>query len=76
MKVLLKILKWMSISLLFLVLGIVGYGWYQAKNFDTTTLPARYGKVATELFLGGGDGQPLLVGLGGAEGGNAWASGH
>lgn len=73
MKILLKIIKWMLISLLSIIVGVVGYGWYQAKTFDTITLPADYGKVATELFLGEGTGQPLLVGLGGAEGGNAWA---
>ncbi len=76
MNMLLKILKWASISLLSIILGVVAYGWYQARSFDTSTLPANYGKVATELFLGEGAGQPLLVGLGGAEGGNAWASRH
>lgn len=74
MKILRKIIKWMLISLLSIIVGVVGYGWYQAKSFDTITLPADYGKVATEVFLGEGTGQPLLVGLGGAEGGNAWAS--
>ena len=76
MKMLLKILKWIFITLLSIILGVVAYGWYQARSFDTTTLPANYGKVATELFLGAGTAQPLLVGLGGAEGGNAWASRH
>lgn len=72
----LKLFKWMSISILVVVLAVVGYGWYKAKSFDTTTLPANYGKVSTQLFLGQGSRQPLLVGLGGAEGGNAWASRH
>jgi dienelactone hydrolase len=31
-------------------------------------------KVETILYLGTGDNQPLVVGLGGSEGGNAWAS--
>lgn len=30
--------------------------------------------VDTELFVGPGNNQPLIVGLGGSEGGNAWAS--
>lgn len=76
MKMLVKILKWASISLLVLIVGVVGYGWYQAKSFDTTTLPANYGKVATKLYLGEGVRQPLLVGLGSAEGGNAWTRRH
>lgn len=76
MKILLKIFKWTSISLSAAVLAAGGYGWYQARSFDTTTLPANYGKVATQLCLGRGSQQPLLVGLGGAEGGNAWASRH
>jgi esterase/lipase len=35
-------------------------------------LPENYGKVVTELYLGDGENQPLIVGLGGSEGGNAW----
>jgi pimeloyl-ACP methyl ester carboxylesterase len=76
MRIVLKFFKWMSISVVVVVLAVVGYGWYKAKSFDTTTLPANYGKVATQLYLGQGTQQPLLVGLGGAEGGNAWASRH
>lgn len=30
----------------------------------------------SRLYLGNGDKQPLIVGLGGSEGGNAWASNH
>ncbi|MEQ8364517.1 MAG: acyl-CoA thioester hydrolase/BAAT C-terminal domain-containing protein [Cyclobacteriaceae bacterium] len=37
-------------------------------------VPENYGKVETILYLGEGDNQPLLVGLGGSEGGNAWTS--
>lgn len=33
-------------------------------------------QVDAELFLGKGKKQPLIVGLGGSEGGNAWASDH
>ncbi|MDN5924608.1 MAG: hypothetical protein L0H70_06360 [Xanthomonadales bacterium] len=39
-------------------------------------LPEGYGKVSSKLYLGKGANQPLLVGLGGAEGGNAWAGEH
>lgn len=37
-------------------------------------LPENHGKVQAQLFLGDGDNQPLLVALGGSEGGNAWAA--
>lgn len=39
-------------------------------------LPERHGQVESKLFLGKGSNQPLIVGLGGSEGGNAWASDH
>lgn len=32
--------------------------------------------IESVLYLGKGKNQPLIVGLGGSEGGNAWASGH
>lgn len=32
--------------------------------------------IESVLYLGEGDSQPLIVGLGGSEGGNAWASDH
>lgn len=32
--------------------------------------------VESKLYLGTGDNQPLIVGLGGSEGGNAWTSDH
>lgn len=37
-------------------------------------LPENHGKVSSELYLGEGKKQPLVVGLGGSEGGNAWTS--
>ncbi len=36
--------------------------------------PEHYGQVESELYLGKGEHQPLIVGLGGSEGGNAWTS--
>jgi dienelactone hydrolase len=41
---------------------------------DTEALPKNHGRVNTRLYLGDGERQPLLVGFGGAEGGNAWTS--
>jgi pimeloyl-ACP methyl ester carboxylesterase len=49
------------------------FGWVVAR-FDPTTLPPRHGQVDVELFVRDGGKHPLLVGLGGGEGGNAWAS--
>lgn len=61
--------------LLAILLAIVAYSYYRVETFDETTLPANYGQVESELFIGAESG-PLIVGLGGAEGGNAWASDH
>ncbi|WP_166211855.1 acyl-CoA thioester hydrolase/BAAT C-terminal domain-containing protein [Cognatiluteimonas telluris] len=76
MRVVLKLLKWIFLGIATLVLAVTGYSVYQSRTFDTATLPANYGRVATRMYLGAGQRQPLLVGLGGAEGGNAWASDH
>lgn len=45
-----------------------------ALGCGTSELPERYGKTDARLYLGEGNHQPLLVGLGGSEGGNAWDS--
>lgn len=69
--------KWMAVLLALVLtgaLGVFAYGYYQVIRFDTETLPAHHGQVRTELFLGEGVDQVLIVGLGGSEGGNAWAS--
>jgi dienelactone hydrolase len=58
------------------LLGLAGYGYWRVASFDTTTLPERHGKLDVELFAREGHDQPLVVGFGGAEGGNAWASDH
>lgn len=69
-----KIAKWTGLTLFALFTIAIGYYAYLVMSFDTETLPDKYGAVQTELFMGEGRNQPLLVGLGGAEGGNAWAS--
>nr|WP_284698541.1 alpha/beta fold hydrolase [Thermomonas mangrovi] len=48
--------------------------WWVVYSFDTETLPPRHGQVDAELFVREGGTRPLLVGLGGSEGGNPWAS--
>lgn len=76
MKILFKVMKWIVISVLAIVILLFAYTFYVVKSFDTETLPINHGKVNTELFVGKGEKQPLIVGLGGSEGGNAWASDH
>jgi pimeloyl-ACP methyl ester carboxylesterase len=58
-----------------LVLLLGGWTWWRIASFDPTTPPARQGQVDARLFAhGDGAKHPLLVGLGGSEGGNAWAT--
>ncbi|MCB1640165.1 MAG: hypothetical protein KDI37_00405 [Xanthomonadales bacterium] len=56
---------------------LAAYAAWIVLRFDTEHLPPRYGEVDAQLFLPDQEGEsprPLLVLLGGAEGGNAWAS--
>lgn len=76
MKIFFKVMKWIVISILTIVILLFTYTFYVVKSFDTETLPINHGKVNAELFVGKGEKQPLIVGLGGSEGGNAWASDH
>lgn len=69
-----RLIKWaMSIAAALAVL-LVAYMWWVVARFDTHTLPARHGQVDVELFARDGAKRPLIVGLGGGEGGNAWAA--
>ncbi len=53
---------------------LAAYMWWVVARFDTRTLPARHGQVDAQLFARDGAKRPLIVGLGGGEGGNAWAT--
>lgn len=68
--------RWMlraALALLLAVIALVAYAIWIVESFDTETLPPRYGQVDARLYAGEGDQrQPLIVGLGGSEGGNAW----
>ncbi|MCB1561473.1 MAG: hypothetical protein KDI75_10345 [Xanthomonadales bacterium] len=68
----LRIIKWGLLAILALLLLLVAYGWWVVASFDTGTLPERHGRVDATLFARDGEPQPLIVGLGGGEGGNAW----
>lgn len=65
--------KWLLIGIVVLALLLVAYIKWTVAHFDTKNLPARHGQVDTQLFAREGARRPLLVGLGGSEGGNAWA---
>ena len=69
-----RIAKWSFGLLAAMVLLLAAYMWWVVARFDTNTLPARHGQVDAELFARDGAKKPLLVGLGGGEGGNAWAT--
>lgn len=65
-------LKWLLVSIpvvLLILLGVALYPWW---SFDTETLPPNHGQVQTELYLGDGKSQPLIVAFGGSGGGNPW----
>ena len=70
----LRFVKWTLGIAVGLVLLLAVYMWWVVESFDTKTLPPRHGQVDVELFAREGGKRPLLVGLGGGEGGNAWAS--
>ena len=71
--------RWLRNILALSVLSVAllaAYMWWVVARFDRVSLPANHGKVATELFVKATGTYPLIVGLGGAEGGNSWASGR
>jgi pimeloyl-ACP methyl ester carboxylesterase len=68
----LRSLKWTALVTLSLVALALAVYAYAVISFDTETLPERYGQVGTVLYAGEQGNQALIVGLGGAEGGNAW----
>ncbi|MFC0679351.1 alpha/beta hydrolase family protein [Lysobacter korlensis] len=69
---LLKILLWSIGGALVLLLAGAAWVVWRVYSFDTSTLPARHGQVDARLYAPPGPPRPLLVGLGGAEGGNSW----
>ncbi|MBO3697537.1 acyl-CoA thioester hydrolase/BAAT C-terminal domain-containing protein [Roseivirga sp. E12] len=57
-----------------LVLFVLILGLFIFLESYTPPLSDNYGKVQTRLYLGESENQPLIVGFGGSEGGNAWDS--
>lgn len=54
--------------------GLFSYLFILFSCSTDTEMPERHGKVSSVLYLSDGNNQPLVVGLGGSEGGNAWSS--
>jgi pimeloyl-ACP methyl ester carboxylesterase len=67
-----RVLTWLFAIIVVLVLMLFAWIKWTVAHSDTHTLPARHGLVAVELYAPAGAPRPLLVGLGGSEGGNAW----
>ena len=79
MKLILRTFKWLLITIVTLTILLFGYINYTIYSFDTETLPENHGEVNVKLFLSNLNNdskQPLIIGLGGAEGGNSWAGPH
>jgi pimeloyl-ACP methyl ester carboxylesterase len=74
------ILKWTAFAVLAFTSLIAAYSVWAFNSVDTQTMPLNHGKVDAKLFItkdglppaAGFPKRPLIVGLGGAEGGNAW----
>ncbi|WP_347247361.1 acyl-CoA thioester hydrolase/BAAT C-terminal domain-containing protein [Thermomonas sp.] len=64
----------LAIGVAILILALFAWIEWSVAQVDTKTLPARHGQVDSVLYAHEGGKHPLLVGLGGSEGGNAWAS--
>jgi pimeloyl-ACP methyl ester carboxylesterase len=62
-----------AMGLVAALFGIAPHAW-TADAPETRPLPENHGQVDAKLFLGSGKGQPLIVGFGGAEGGNLFAT--
>lgn len=69
-----RIFKWTVLASLTLLVIVALVSVLSGRGDHSGSFPHNHGQVDATLFSGEGANQPLLVGLGGAEGGNAWAS--
>ncbi len=67
-----RVMKWLLSGVALIAVLLVAWVTWTIASFDTKTLPARHGQVDVQLYAPEGAPRPLLVGLGGGEGGNAW----
>ena len=65
----LRVVKWVLVIAAVLVAVCFAYSQYLVFSFNTEALPDNHGEMNTQLFLSNNVKQPLIVGLGGAEGG-------
>lgn len=72
MKTLIRVLAWGLAGLAGLCLLALGWVLYLTYSFDTETPPERQGQFDLALHAQPEPGRPLIVTLGGAEGGNMW----
>ncbi|HLF52905.1 acyl-CoA thioester hydrolase/BAAT C-terminal domain-containing protein [Flavobacterium sp.] len=64
----------MKVIKIFIAVVIIAFcGFLFLENY-TPTIDENHGKIQTRLYLGNSENQPLIVGFGGSEGGNAWDS--
>jgi len=68
------VFKWAAVGVLSLFALAIGVYAYAVLSFDAEALPENYGEVDAVLYAGEGRNQPLVVGFGGAEGGNTFAA--
>lgn len=69
--------KWLRrgvVVLLVLCALLVVLVLYPVLSFDTEKLPERYGQVDVQAYPSTAPARPMIVGFGGAEGGNSWTS--
>lgn len=71
-KIIPKIFIWCLGLLLIPIVIVLSFELLTEWLYDKHQLPENYGKVQTELYLGKDKRQPLIVALGGSEGGNGW----
>lgn len=64
----------MKIIKIFIVVVIIAFSGFLFLENYTPTIDKNHGKIQTRLYLGNSENQPLIVGFGGSEGGNAWDS--
>lgn len=76
LSLLLKTIAWLIGVILLLLLAGAAWIVWNVYSFDTETLPERHGQVDAVLHAPTGAPRPLIVGLGGAEGGNGWTRDH
>lgn len=64
------------VKIIAVIVAITVIGLFLFLELHRPALSENHGKIQTKLYLGESENQPLIVGFGGGEGGNAWASNY